>query len=184
MKLYYTGASEFEGEQKDPASSLGGWISSTQIPNGLKSNMFGSLSEYTISNDFREVIGIALKNTTGAEIADITAYFTPDPDNALAKFKIAAVQVSGGGSCGWFIETIDSNKALPYNGTFYEAEGQENAVSLGTLAADAFLGIWIMREIDQEAVAAQKTCDQLDSDYTEGNVLKTIEVPKFNIEWP
>ena len=91
MRLFYTGASSFGAEQKDLNKSLGGWISSTPIPNGMKSNLFGSISSYTSDQLFREVIAIALKNVTTETVNDIEIYFTPDPNDPISKYKRAAI---------------------------------------------------------------------------------------------
>ncbi len=185
MRLFYTGASSFDVEQKDPNKSLGGWISSTPIPNGMKSNLFGSISSYTSDQLFREVIAIALKNVTTETVNDIEIYFTPDPNDPISKYKIAAVQVTECSTCEnqYYMENIDSNKQLPYYATFYEATGEDNAVNVGNLEAGKYIGLWIMREIDLEATSQQKSCDTLNDAYVNGEVLSKIETTKLNLSW-
>lgn len=185
MRLFYTGASSFDAQQNDPSKSLGGWISSTPVPNGMKSNLFGTISSYTTDQLFREVIAIAIKNITADTVNDIEVYFIPDSNNPISKYKIAAVQAIEHVTCErqYYVENIDSNKQLPFDATFYEATGESNAVNIGNLESGKYVCLWIMREIDSEAVAQQKSCDALHDAYVNGQTLSKLETTKLNLSW-
>lgn len=60
--------------------------------------------------------------------------------------------------------------------------GFNNAVFLGTLAKDAFLGLWLQRSILPSA-RVPVTSDQLVKDYNAGVVLDTIEDIQLFLEW-
>lgn len=65
MEFFHTGAKTFKGTQTDPFSCLGGFISSTKLPNGRFNNVFNDISRYSDENGGFEVRGIGLMNTTG-----------------------------------------------------------------------------------------------------------------------
>ncbi len=62
MQIFYTGAKTYLGEQKESSASLGGLISSTEVPNGLLSNLFGTLSKFTIQQNKPEFRAVVIKN--------------------------------------------------------------------------------------------------------------------------
>ena len=157
MKIFYTGAPSFESVQKIPANSLGGYISSSEVPNALLSNVFDSITKLTISKNKPEYRVLAIYNDSGATLTGLKAHFTyplsddsPATDIADAHFKIASAtpQVD---SCGdLFIDSIGSSNARPYGITFVEADGVLNALSLPDLAASSYLIIYLQRTLDAD----------------------------------
>jgi hypothetical protein len=170
LRLYYSGSRTYLGIQGKKELSLGGFPSSTVIPNDQQNNLFSSITQYAIQNELREVIAIILKNESDSELSNIEFYFDA-PENAIGKFQIAAVALSLDSKNQYAMEEIGNNQSLPYSAEFHEATGIENAVSLGPLGANKMLGLWIKREID----ATIKTDDEMWTDYINETVILNKE---------
>ena len=87
MKLYYTGAPIKNIPQGNPNQSLGGFKSSTLVPNARKNALFSDISMEQYNEGDRELRGLILKNETGAVVSNITAYFNPDY-NGITTFDL------------------------------------------------------------------------------------------------
>ena len=62
MRLFYTGATEYLEPQNSPRLSIGGFVSSSPLPNDILNGIFGSISDYKAVNGLKEVRGVVLKN--------------------------------------------------------------------------------------------------------------------------
>lgn len=153
MYLYYTGAKQYLGDQGKKEYSLGGFVSQTKIQNAELGNLFSSISLLDIEQAKRNVIGIVLKNELGVNVKDVMLYFD-SPADAFCKFEVAAVALASDTKVQYYMEEISNNESLPYNATFYSADGTVNSVNLGDLADTGMIGLWIKRTIDKPAVAA------------------------------
>ena len=78
MRFYYTGAINFDGSQENQNASLGGYKSSSFVPNSRKNALFSEISYQEQKNGSDEIRGVVLKNETGATINDLSLYFIPD----------------------------------------------------------------------------------------------------------
>lgn len=170
LRLYYSGSRTYLGTQGKKELSLGGFPSSTVVPNDQQGNLFSSITPYAIQNELREVVALILKNESDSELSNIEFYFSV-PENAVGKFQIAAVALSLDSKNQYLMEEISNNQSLPYGSEFHEATGAENAVSLGPLGANKMLGLWIKREIE----ATVKTDDQMWTDYINETVIPNKE---------
>ena len=146
IKYFYTGADDYLGAQIDKDKSLGGFVSSSEVPNDLVGSLFGEISSYTIDNDFRETKAIVIKNETGGDITGITTYFNNTATSPYLKIEIASVALTEDTSCTpskFSMEKIVNSKASPVNAVFAEPTSSGTAVGLGNLTANSMLGIWI-----------------------------------------
>lgn len=180
MKLYYTGARTFLGEQKLANNSLGGYVSNSPIPNGVEGNLFSAISLMTIDDNSFEMVGIMLKNILLVDVEDILLYFVY-PVDTYVKYSIAVVEPGGDPVTGYYMESIQSRKSLPiYVEEFVEADGFANAVNIGNLAAGAYIGIWIKRDL----LPNVKTPFTDISLCTNGNpVLTTKDIVPIKLDW-
>jgi len=149
MTLYYTTAQAEDVANKKIDYSLGGFKSSTRVPSGLLGNLFSEISLYTLDKLQDEYIALMLKNETGSDITGVSLWFEYSVDGLsaktnLANFQVAAVTPSVTDNS---IETITSKFEKPYVGTFYNADGASNAVSLGGILKNKCIGLWIKRSI-------------------------------------
>lgn len=120
MQLFFTGADVYQGSQKDPENSLGGFVASTPIPNNRVNGLFTEVSSYAQANELSEIIGIALINTTSSDKANVklTQIYSNlfDKDNNQCTFQWAAVTLVNNQK----MERIESNLGEPFYGDFFD----------------------------------------------------------------
>lgn len=120
MMLYLTGATSSiersggNSPQTDVNKSLGGYISSTPVPNGSLNALFDSVSLISVQRAQPETLGFGLVNEFSSPMDVKIRIITHK--NAVAKFAIAAVATENGS-----MERIGSRYALPLYGEFYDA---------------------------------------------------------------
>ncbi len=120
MQLLFSGAKNQLAQQRDTTLSLGGFMSSTSIPNGRINALFSSISAYSQRREVSETIGIFLRNNTTFNITNLS--ITQIYSNILgvednqADFEWAAVIPTSSNA----IELIGSNREIPFNATFFD----------------------------------------------------------------
>lgn len=122
MKLLFSGATHLQAAQPDRNKSLGGYMSSTPIPNGKINALFSPISLYAQKNASVEVIGIFLLNDTNAAITGITLQQIYEEKLGIkdnqAKFEWGIVEPNS----EFQIEMIGSRDAEPFYADFFEPE--------------------------------------------------------------
>lgn len=146
MQLYYTGAKTSEGVQINPELSLGGFKSSSLITNGNIGNFFQTITKSSISQNKKEIRMIALKNTTGVDLAGLKIWSISEK---YSKIKLAAVAPAVDAKGVEYFEQIGDQYSIPYQATLSSHEGEVNALQIGELKAGKMIGLWIQRELDQ-----------------------------------
>lgn len=131
MMLYLTGAGASlvktqDNPQTDAAKSLGGYISSTPVPNAALNSLFDLISAYTLEKRQKETIAIGLINQFDKEVKDVELKIVTD-ENHEAIFKIAAVAVS---TDNYAMEHIANRYQEPMLAEFYDASFYRAAVDL------------------------------------------------------
>lgn len=122
MMLYLTGAANSlaksqEAPQTDVSKSLGGYISSSLVPNGSVNALFDTISLHTLKDKPQEMIAIALINKFDTNVMNVTVKMVTRK-NYIGKFKIAAVNV-GADFC---MEHIDNRYAEPIQAEFHDVD--------------------------------------------------------------
>lgn len=120
MMLYLTGASASrqntpESAQTDPTKSLGGYISSSLVPNASVNSLFDLISIKTIKDCLKETIAIGLVNEFPHDVKDITLKVIGN-SNDLCKFNVAAVALDE----RLCMESINNRYAEPVNAEFHD----------------------------------------------------------------
>lgn len=118
MKLYYTGATAFLGEQSYAIKSLGGYVSKNPIPNGSLEAFFSDVSETSIQRDLTEYRCFALKNETGADISAVNLA-TIYPELNYVDIVISAIGPSIDSKGGVYFEQIPNMRTSPMSSTQY-----------------------------------------------------------------
>lgn len=131
MMLYLTGAGASlvktqDNPQTDASKSLGGYISSTPVPNAALNSLFDLISAYTLEKRQKETIAIGLINQFDKEVKDVELKIVTD-ENHEAIFKIAAVAVS---TDNYAMEHIANRYQEPMLAEFYDASFYRAAVDL------------------------------------------------------
>jgi hypothetical protein len=152
MRFYYT-TSQGEGyEQKQATLSLGGYQSSSGVPNDYFNNLFGDITSFTIDKNQSEYIAMMLVNETGNDATNLQLYFT-FPSDSYSKYQVGAVVPTQDSEGVDIIERVENINARPFDPTFVDANGVGGAVSLGNLLNGAKLGIWIKRDLLPDAIS-------------------------------
>src|SRR5574344_1835612 len=130
MMLYLTGADTSlikspVAPQNDSAKSLGGYISSTPVPNSEINILFDLISSYTLETKKKETIALELINKLSQAVTNVTLRVVVKKDN-LVTFKIAAVRLSDSKA----MERISNRYAEPLDATFYNADFQRASVDI------------------------------------------------------
>jgi hypothetical protein len=142
LKIYLSGGAS----NADPAAALGGAISSSQ----MGTNIFDNVTSGEASAGDTEYRGVYIKNTNGSQTLTNAVVWiqsnTPSTDTAV---QIALCDEGASAT----METIGNESTAPTGPTFDDAEDESNALSLGSLAAGAYYGIWIKRVVGSSAAA-------------------------------
>ncbi len=112
MKWFYSGAKTLDVEQRTPEKSLGGYRSSTVVPNGRINSMFNDFSSLTLQEAKSETKAFFVKNTFDKKVTGILLYATY-PENPDITFEIAAVD-------GDVMEQLKSGADEPYYEDFFD----------------------------------------------------------------
>jgi len=181
MKFFYTNSRCFNDTQPKPLLSLGGFISSTPIPNSLVGNLFGDISSFKIDKkDEFDTIGIVLLNDEGVNVTDILLHFDFETD-AFTKIEVAApIQIDDDGDGNLSMEKIVNSHSLPFIGNFVEANGVINQINIGNLLAGEFLGLWLKRTLLPN-IKDNFTSENLDTNF--GTPPVTQENVKLQLNW-
>lgn len=182
MQLYYTGALTYLGEQLKSELSLGGFVSSSLVPNGKLEAIFPEISLYTIDKNDIEVRAIVLKNESTFVVNNIRLWFVY-PTNSYSKLEVSAVNLSQDSNGGYYMEKVLDTHSLPYYAEFYEADGEVGAVSLGSLGAGSSLGLWLKRSLNKESIETVYECENLNSLSLGGEEIETREEIQLIIDW-
>lgn len=122
MMLYLTGASSSIAKtndvpQTDVGQSLGGYISTSVVPNGGINTLFDMISLSTLKNKYKETIAIALVNKFDVSVKDISVKIVTKKDY-VGKFKIAAVEVGD----DFLMEHIPNRYSEPIQAEFHDVD--------------------------------------------------------------
>lgn len=121
MILYLTGANSSlaktsENPQTDPTKSLGGYVSSTIVPNNAINALFDLVSQFTIEKRLNETIAVGMINNSDNDVNDISLKIITN-EHSQCDFRIAAVALDD----NFAMEHISSRYQEPLNATFYDA---------------------------------------------------------------
>lgn len=160
MRLFYSGADVVDNPQADPRISLGGFLSSTVVPNDFLGNLFDDISLYTLKKGAIYTKAVFLKNETGQVVNDLEAYFEQNISSEyLAQFQIGASTALNNEQ----IEQIGNSRSVPYSVQFFSANGVANKVLLtNQIPIDGVIGIWIKRIIE---ATPSPECDVIFDDW-------------------
>lgn len=129
MMLYLTGASSSsksnEAPQDDAMKSLGGYISSSPVPNAAINALFDLVSIKTIQEKNKETIAIGLVNKFHFSVSNVSLKIVSDQDN-ICNFRVAATSVDK----NYCMEHINNRYAEPINAEFYDATFSRGSVDV------------------------------------------------------
>lgn len=150
MRLYYTVSSGYNDPQSKLVNSLGGFKSSTPVPNDQDNNVFDELSLLSLVKGKTQYIGLILKNELGVEVKNVQLWFET-PEGSYGSFQLAAVQTDKNNEGQPFFETIPDIFSKPFYAEFHQATELDKA-TIGDMEIDQEIGLWLCRSIDKKTV--------------------------------
>ena len=157
MMLYLTGApnslmTSSDAPQNDPRMSLGGYVSSTPVPNAALNTLFDQVSLLTLQNRPTECMAFALINKMSQPAADVEIKIV-GADDDLCQFEVAAIAVKN-----LQMESLRNRYSLPIGVTFYNADFRRAGVQV-TIQSPASVGEEFVLEPFNILVKSPKTAD-------------------------
>lgn len=144
MRIVYSNASAPREEQKNANNSIGGFLSNTPIPNGLKNNIFSFVTNYSLSNSNPETKLIGLWNNSEKNYENVTVKFIV-PENSIFDYEIALVYPTDCDGSDKY-EVLSSSSSIPYYAVLEALNNNEDYI-IGKILSDKSVGIWIKRTI-------------------------------------
>lgn len=183
--IFYTGAVQNGAVQDNPAKSLGGWISSSPVPNGAMNNLFGDLTYADLDKDKKPIRVIAFQNITGAVIPKLRIWVEHEAD-AYATYKIGLSISTVEPTCNLnYFEQLATQYSIPYYTTLKDCEGELNAIEIENIPAGQYLGLFIQRNVikanNPEIEQKNKGCQAYADDFAATQVLG-YEEPEVRVE--
>lgn len=149
MRLLFTGASEYLGQQTNANQSLGGLISSSPLPNGTLDEILGSISEKQMSEGGKDTRAFVIVNDTGADIPSSKLFYTNDSNSPISNIRMSIVEVGEDLACDtYYMESISNGQQSPVSASFKDNKGESNAIVMPLIADGAYLGVWIERSVN------------------------------------
>lgn len=161
--------------QPDPTKSLGGYISTTPVPNGEFNALFDLISSFTLEKRKRETMGIAIINKLDKPINNLTIKIVVKESN-IASFKIAAVPIGD----DMAMEKIPNRYASPMVGEFHSANFQRAYIDLKVLRpaeSGEQIAIYpINKIVDVEESGMEGTFDAFVSEFYNDDEYEVIRI--------
>lgn len=176
LQFLLTGVNKEGLVQNDPSKSLGGYVSSTPVPNGGLNALFPSVSLTDMLEGERIVRAIVIKNTSNDVIAAGSALHYERDVDAYCNWRMAVVEL-GQDDCGYYMEKITNQNSLPSVGTFIDNDCLLHQIQLPEIPAGGMLGIWIERTINvNKAKDVLTSCDALNTQFEQEETQQVMRV--------
>lgn len=146
LKLYYTVSSGYLDIQGNYTNSLGGFPSSTEVPNDVFDNLFDEISLSEIKDAKTQYKAIVIKNE-GEEVIENVELWFEKKDSNICSYQIGATLLSNDEQS--FMEQIPSVYSKPLYTQLYDAT-VDSKVSIGNLNPGQMIGLWLSRTVDKE----------------------------------
>lgn len=179
IRLYYTGAKSFLEEQRSPSKSLGGYISSSAIPNALINNLYADISYSNLQEGVQQLRVIALKNEGISTLVNVTAHIEHIVNKEgiidnMADFYIGYATPKSD-DCGIYGEKVENEEAEPYQSELQKSSGELQKISLLNIEKDQFVLLYLQRRIIINELSEQEEIDAIRKAYEEKTKTDRVE---------
>lgn len=164
MKFFYTGNQKARLAQQLPERSLGGYPSTSEIPDGLLSNLFDQISLLTRQVNKPEYRVIVIYNDDTVDYTNLKAWFDYEQNSdevnaAYFELGYASMRVD---SCGDpYVDRLGNGSAQPRGVTLSPADGVGSELTLANLPAGQYLAIYLKRVINSSSLTPRSDADLL-----------------------
>lgn len=151
MKLYLTGASDFESSQPDYNLSVGGEISGTEF-NPTKDRLFPPIIQNDLINGKQDLRVLAIKND-GADPIDVSVYYNNKSANPVSYLKMELASVTADNCSGYTTPTTPTD--------LEDCRGEENKLTPVTIGVGLYKTLFIQRNISKSLGLAYLDCSEM-----------------------
>ena len=151
LRFYYTVSSGYNSPQTKVSDSLGGYKSSTPVPNDMFSNLFDEISLNLASNPRSQYVALVLKNEGTETLKNVELWFSSVTDNPYGTITVGAIGMGKDEEENPVTSCTSSINEKPYWIQFHEAK-EEEPVSLGDMEAGKEICLWFCRSLDKEII--------------------------------
>lgn len=165
--IYYTGAKKSEERQDNPSLSLGGFKSSSQVPNGAIHNVFPKITQSTVIKNHKIIRMIVLHNPSTTTMSNIRLW---SEDGEFSKILLTGILPAYDAECDvYYFEEVANEASLPYQGTLAQYT-EATPFTIPELLPTKTIGIWLRKELDLDKF------NDLDKGQDELSCEATIEI--------
>jgi hypothetical protein len=151
LRFYYTVSSGYNSPQTKVSDSLGGYKSSTPVPNDVFGNLFDEISLNLASNPRSQYVALVLKNEGTETLKNVELWFSSVTDNPYGTITVGAIGMGKDEEENPVTSRTSSINEKPYWIHFHEAK-EEEPVSLGDMEAGKEICLWFCRSLDKEII--------------------------------
>lgn len=151
LRFYYTTSAGYNNQQTKISDSLGGYKSSTPVPNDMFSNLFDEISLNLASNPREQYIALILKNEGAETLKNVNMWFSAVTDNPYGTITVGAIGMGRDEEENPVTSRTSSINEKPYWIQFHEAK-EEEPVSLGDMEAGKEICLWFSRVLDGKII--------------------------------
>jgi hypothetical protein len=180
LNIFYTGANVAGGEQAEPRYSLGGYISSSPVPNNYFGNLFTAISQLSEQNEVEETKAIAIQNNSGADFTAFQVYVNAEDCSDLQTLWDIGYQVPVLDDCGDLVsEELPNSGSTPLNVTMQNGLGVNNKLILPNIVDQNYVILYIRRTIKVSSL----TDDDIINNYEDNIVPEKEEKIGLVFSW-
>lgn len=143
MRFYFSGAEGIDFQQNDSAKSLGGFKSSSVVPNDVLGNLFGELSYSDFLNNQTNTRCVFLKNELGVTVSNFSIQLHCDNEHKTCEFELAVVIPTQNK-----VEQIFDPNSSPYFAEFFSDIYEQPSLILPNFENNQVLAFWLKRKIN------------------------------------
>jgi len=167
LEIYHTGATEALKIQTSIDLSLGGFISTSLVPNDLLNNIFSEISMLGRQERTPVIRVIAIKNVSGSTLVNFKVHFDDIPTtDLLSKFTLGWGVFTLDACNDLITEKIPNDRGIPHTVTLTEAIAIGSAVTFGSLDNGLYAPLFVRREILASAIVPFTTDDLIAQETT------------------
>lgn len=144
MILFYTGALKSDELQLDQSKSLGGYFSSSIVPNGVVSNIFSELTNTERLEKSESHRCIGLKNTFVQDVNNVSIYVDTESDSRCRYELGVQIELFTDNCDNVYTEIIQTERQLPYYVQF-ETYDSNTPLVIPTILPGQMVALWIKR---------------------------------------
>ncbi len=163
MQFYYTGNKQPRLPQLLPERSLGGYVSISEVPDGLLSNLFDQVSLYTQRTNKPEYRVIALFNDDNVTYSGLQAWVeynnqsSDEIDAGLYQIGFATFKTD---NCGdLYVDSLGNTQAAPRGVTLVDAPSEGFSLALPNLEAGMYVAFYLKRTLNPAFLAPLSDTD-------------------------